>query len=108
MPEERIPPSGGGPIVPPRGKGGDHLEKAHRLTEQARGKAGGAPAVPPVTKLTTRLPSEQVEWLKGEAKGYRERHPRWPRVTLEELLAIAIDHLREAKNLDAVIGKHRS
>ncbi|HMB02720.1 MAG TPA: hypothetical protein VKP69_03150 [Isosphaeraceae bacterium] len=61
-----------------------------------------------MTKLTTRLATEQVEWLKGEAKGYRERHPRRPRVTLEELIAIAIDHLREAKNFDAVIGKHRS
>ena len=108
MPEERIPPSGGGPIVPPRAKRVDHLEKAQRLTEQARGKGGEAPPAPPVTKLTTRLPTEQVEWLKGEAKGYRERHPRWPRVTLEELIAIAIDHLREAKHLDAVIGKHRS
>src|SRR5512135_483957 len=108
MPEERIPPSGGGPIVPPRGKRVDHLEKAQRLTEQARGKGGAAPPAPLVTKLTTRLPTEQVEWLKGEAQGYRERHPRWPRVTIEELIAIAIDHLREAKNLDAVIGKHRS
>ena len=81
------------------------MEKAQRLTEQARGRGGEAPSV---TKLTTRLPTEQVEWLKGEAKGYRERHPRWPRVTLEELIAIAIDHLREAKNLDSVIGKHRS
>ncbi len=84
------------------------MEKAQRLREQARGKGGEAPSAPPVTKLTTRLPSEQVEWLKGEAQGYRERHPRWPRVTLEELLAIAIDHLREAKHLDSVIGKHRS
>src|SRR5512135_2443472 len=105
MSGERIPPSGAGPITPPRAKRVDHLAKAQRLTERARGRSGEAP---PATKLTTRLPSEQVEWLKDEAKGYRERHPRWPRVTLEELLAIAIDHLREAKDLDAVIGQHRS
>src|SRR5512135_1453137 len=108
MAEERIPPSGGGPIVPPRGQRVDHVEKAQRLREQARGRAGEAASAPLVTKLTTRLPTEQVEWLKSEAQGYRERHPRWPRVTLEELIAIAIDYLREAKNLDAVIGKHRS
>src|SRR5512135_2386667 len=107
MSGERIPPSGEGPIMP-RVRRVDHLEKAQRLTEQARGRGGEAPAAPPVTKLTTRLPTEQVEWLKGEARGYRERNPRRPRVTLEELIAIAIDHLREAKHLDAVIGKHRS
>ena len=108
MSGERIPPSGAGPIVPPRAKRVDHLEKAQRLTEQARGRGAETPAASLVTKLTTRLATEQVEWLKGEAQGYRERHPRWPRVTIEELIAIAIDHLREAKNLDSVIGKHRS
>src|SRR5512135_2982312 len=30
-----------------------HVEKAQRLREQARGKAGEAPSAPPVTKLTT-------------------------------------------------------
>jgi len=61
-----------------------------------------------VTKLTTRIPADQLKWLKEEAKGYRERNPRRPRVTIEELITVAIDHLREAKNLDQVIAKHRS
>src|SRR5512135_226557 len=104
---ERIPPSGSGPIIP-RARRVDHLEKAQRLTEQARGRGGEAPAAPLMTKVTTRLATEQVAWLRGEAKGYRERHPRRPRVTLEELIAIAIDHLRATKDLDSVIGKHRS
>src|SRR5512135_508169 len=106
MSAERIPPSGEGPITPRAGRV-DHLAKAQRLREQARGQ-GEASAAPPMTKFTTRLATEQVAWLKAEAKGYRERNPRRPRVTLEELLAIAIDHLRAAKDLDAVIGKHRS
>lgn len=84
----------------------DHLEKAQRLQDRARGR--GTDAEPPVTKLTTRLPSEQVAWLKSEAKGYRERNPRRPRATIEELIAVAVDHLRETKNLDSVIAKYRS
>jgi hypothetical protein len=59
-------------------------------------------------KLTTRIPGDQYRWLRDEAKGYKERNPKRPRVTIEELISIAIDHLREAKNLDAVIAKHRS
>ena len=61
-----------------------------------------------MTKLTTRLPREQVAWLKSEAKGYRERNPRRPRVTIEELIAVAVDHPRETKDLDSVIAKYRS
>src|SRR5512144_283331 len=105
MSAERIPPSGSGPIMPPA-KRVDHLEKAQRLRDRARGR-GDVEAEPPVTKLTTRLPTEQVDWLKAEAKGYRERNPRRPRVTLEELIAVAVDHLRETKNLDSVIAKYR-
>ena len=74
-----------------------------------------APVVPPESgeaegtkKLTTRVPGEQFRWLRDEAKGYKERNPKRPRVTIEELISIAIDHLRETKNLDAVIAKHRS
>jgi hypothetical protein len=80
------------------------------LQEQAHAKGRGTPEQTDagVTKLTTRLPTDQVEWLKGEAKGYRERNPRRPRVTIEELMSIAIEHLREAKNLDALIAKYRS
>jgi uncharacterized protein (DUF4415 family) len=106
MAAEKIPPSGEGPITPPTRRV-DHLEKAKKLQEQAQGR-GEAKTEQPITKLTTRLPSEQVEWLKAEAKGYRERNPRRPRVTIEELIAIAIDHLRETKSLDSVIAKHRS
>ena len=87
------------------------MEKAQRLKEQAQGRGdakGDRKATLAITKLTTRLPTEQVEWLREQAKGYRERNPRRPRVTIEELIAIAVEHLREAKNLDATIAKYRS
>ncbi len=59
-------------------------------------------------KLTTRIPPDQIEWLKEEAKRYRTEHPRAPKVTIEELIRVAIDHLKEAKNLDTLIAKHRT
>jgi hypothetical protein len=68
--------------------------------------ASAAPAST-FAKLTTRVPPDQLEWLKGEAKRYRAEHPRAPKVTIEELIRVAIDHLKEAKNLDALIAKHR-
>jgi hypothetical protein len=59
------------------------------------------------TKLTTRIPPDQLEWLKGEVKRYRAEHPRAPKITIEELIRVAIDNLKDAKNLDALIAKHR-
>jgi hypothetical protein len=59
-------------------------------------------------KLTTRIPSEQFEWLSEQPKAYRGRNPARPRVTIEELITIALGHLRDSKDLDAVIAKHRS
>jgi len=39
------------------------------------------------TKLTTRIPPDQLDWLKGEVKRYRAEHPRAPKITIEELMA---------------------
>lgn len=58
-------------------------------------------------KLTTRIPPDQLEWLKDEVKRYRAEHPRAPKITIEELIRVAIDSLKDAKNLDALIAKHR-
>lgn len=58
-------------------------------------------------KLTTRVFPEQLEWLKLEATRYREQNPRAPRVTVEELTRVAIDHLREVGNLEMLIAKYR-
>jgi hypothetical protein len=59
------------------------------------------------TKLTTRVFPEQLEWLKLEANRYREQNPRAPRVTVEELTRVALDHLREVGNLEMLIAKYR-
>ncbi len=58
-------------------------------------------------KLTTRVFPEQLEWLKLEANRYREQNPRAPRVTVEELTRVALDHLREIGNLESLIAKYR-
>lgn len=58
-------------------------------------------------KLTTRVFPEQLEWLKLEANRYREQNPRAPRVTVEELTRVALDHLREVGNLEMLIAKYR-
>lgn len=59
------------------------------------------------TKLTTRVFPEQLEWLKLEANRYREQNPRAPRVTVEELTRVALEHLREVGNLEMLIARYR-
>jgi hypothetical protein len=49
-----------------------------------------------------------VDWLKAEVKRYRAEHPRVPKLTIEELMRVALEHLKEAKNLDSLITKHRT
>lgn len=117
---EEIPASVDLPPTPARRMGA--AEKARALITPAsdpapagrtpvggRGQAVETAPAPASTfaKLTTRVPPDQLEWLKGEAKRYRAEHPRAPKVTIEELIRVAIDHLKEAKNLDALIAKHR-
>ena len=108
---EEIPASVDLPPTPARRMGA--AEKARALITpvaepaQAMGPAP-APAASTFAKLTTRIPPDQLEWLKGEAKRYRAEHPRAPKVTIEELIRVAIDHLKEAKNLDALIARHRT
>src|SRR4051794_34044009 len=121
MPErEKIPASVEGPITPPRRV--DHLEKARRVQEQAQAVVESPPKAvteespappraehgdgPAFKKLTTRIPAEQVVWLTEQTKEYRKRNPRAARLTIEGLVMVAIDNLRETKNLDAVIAKY--
>ena len=58
-------------------------------------------------KLTTRVHPEQLAWLQAEARSFRERHPRAPRLTIEELTRVAIEHLRNAPQLDGLISRYR-
>jgi hypothetical protein len=99
---EEIPAEVDLPQTPARRMGA--AEKARQLLTPVE------PAQPPAsgfTKLTTRIPPDQLEWLKAEVKRYRAEHPRAPKITIEELIRVAIDSLKEAKNLDALIAKHR-
>ena len=58
-------------------------------------------------KVTGRVFPDQQEWFKGVSRDYNERHPRQPRLTGDELMRIAIEHLRKVENLDSVIAEHR-
>lgn len=82
----------------------DAVGKARQMMQVPKEEPDG----PSFKKLTTRIPVEQFEWLSQQPKGYRVRNPSRPRVTIEELITIAIDHLRDAKDLDVVIAKHRA
>jgi hypothetical protein len=59
------------------------------------------------SKLTTRVRADQLAWLQEQARSYHRRHPRAPRLTIEELTRLAIDHLRDAPHLDALVGEYR-
>lgn len=100
---EEIPASVELPATPPARRM-EAVEKARQLmTPPAQEPPAGAQV-----KLTTRVPPDLIEWLKGEVKRYRAEHPRAPKVTIEELMRVAIEHLKDAKNLDALITKHRT
>jgi hypothetical protein len=38
--------------------------------------------------------------------GYSHRHPRRPKLTVDLLVRVAIDHLKNAKDFDAVIARY--
>ena len=107
---EEIPANVDLPPTPVRRMGA--AEKARGLitpvAEPAPPQEPGPAPVSTFAKLTTRIPPDQLDWLKGEAKRYRTAHPRAPKVTIEELIRVAIDNLKEAKNLDSLIAKHRT
>src|SRR5262245_27030055 len=65
------------------------------------------PAGPVLVKLTTRIFPEQMAWMKEEIARARLRNPRAPKLTVEEITRIALDLLRGADNLDAVVARYR-
>ena len=74
---EEIPVSGDMPTPPARRI--DAQEKARQLlappTQPAAGQ-GESAADDAFKKITTRIPAEDVQWLKDEVKRYRQRNPR--------------------------------
>ena len=59
-------------------------------------------------KVGTRLPPDLVNWLKQQVTEYRRRNPHAPRLTIEELLRIAIVDLRVRGPVDKTIARYRS
>jgi len=59
-------------------------------------------------KVGTRLPPDLVDWLKQQVAEYRRRNPHAPRLTIEELLRIAIVDLRTRGPVDKTIARYRS
>jgi len=109
--KDEIPATGDMPQPPARRI--DATEKARQMMQPipvtlASAEQGEEPADAVFKKVTTRIPLEQFQWLKEEVKQYRKRNPKAPRVTIEGLMMVAIDHLKDAKNLDGVITKYRS
>ena len=59
-------------------------------------------------KVGTRLPPDLVDWLKRQVAEYRRRNPHAPRLTIEELLRIAILDLRARGPVDKTIARYRA
>jgi len=59
-------------------------------------------------KVGTRLPPDLVEWLKQQVQGYRRRNPHAPRLTIEELLRIAIVDLQARGPVDKTVARYRA
>jgi len=76
----------------------------------ARSAAGFASRAtePRRPKLTTRILPEQLDWIHHELARFREEFPRAPRLTVAELVQIALEELRESKNIDYLVTKFRS
>lgn len=66
-------------------------------------------ASPQYVRLTARVFPDQREWVRQTLTMYRQRHPRVPRLTMDELIRIAIEELRHhEEEFDAIITRYRS
>ena len=59
-------------------------------------------------KVGTRLPPDLVDWLKRQVQEYRRRNPHAPRLTIEELLRIALVDLRARGPVDRTVARYRA
>ena len=100
---EEIPASIDLPQTPPARR----MEAVEKARQMMAPPTAPSPPTNGQVKLTTRVPADLVEWLKAEVKRYRSQHPRVPKLTIEELMRVAIENLKEAKNIDALVTRHR-
>jgi hypothetical protein len=66
-----------------------------------------APAGLETCKLTTRVRADQLAWLQEQARTYHRRYPRAPKLTIEELVRLAVDQLRESPHFDGLVTRYR-
>lgn len=77
---------------------------AKRTTKQTAAQPEGTYKV-----LSGRVFLDQHDWFCQAPKAWRTRHPRKPKLTRDELMRIAIEHLRDNEDeLDALIERYRS
>ncbi|MBA4064540.1 MAG: hypothetical protein C0501_12670 [Isosphaera sp.] len=93
------------PLAAPRRA--DAGDRAAALIE-ARPPAAAAEPGTGTCKLTTRVRADQIAWLQDQARTYHRRHPRAPKLTIEELVRLALDHLRSAPDLDGLVARYRT
>ena len=82
----------------------DATEKARQLLTV---QPAPLPAGPVLVKLTTRIFPEQMAWMKEEIVRARLRNPRAPKLTMEEITRVALDHLCDSGELPALLAKYR-
>ena len=59
-------------------------------------------------KVGTRLPPDLIDWMKQQVTEYRRRNPHAPRLTIEELLRIALLDLRARGPVDKTVARYRA
>jgi hypothetical protein len=107
------------PLPTPRPKRQSASEKARALLHESQeseareaGQGARQDAAGPASTykvLSGRVFLDQHDWFCQVPKAWRVRHPRKPKLTRDELMRIAIDHLRDnADDLDALIDRHRA
>ena len=89
-------------------------DRARELLDKSRDSGERGSARAPKTgsgeqykKVTGRVFEDQQQWFQSVPKGFNKRHPRQPRLTGDELMRIAIEYLRKAEDIDAVIEEMR-
>lgn len=93
------------PLAAPRRP--DAADRAAALIE-SRPHSPAPEAAAGTCKLTTRVRADQLAWLQDQARTYHRRHPRAPKLTIEELVRLALDHLRDAPNPDGLVARYRN
>ncbi len=60
-----------------------------------------------LTKVSTRLTTDQVAWIQALIKEHRAKNPHASMLRKEEVMRFALDYFREAKDVHALVGKYR-